>query len=147
MNEKIRSTIEKISALSFNARVIADRLGVKGSAKQVSTSAGVEDVNTLKDQIITLNKEVDALRDLIDDEHDAVFTDEQASTFTAAFEKSLADLPHVVISSVYTAEYLKANPRNIRYLICLTLVNTFTTRNLVPMPLWYTVIANNGSLN
>lgn len=154
MNEKIKQTIQSISELSFSARVIADRLGVATSSSGTVKTAlakdtpSANDVKALKDQIEQLNRQIEELKHQLDDEaDDAVFTDDQAFDFTESLNKTLQEMPQAIISSVYSLAYLKPYPRNIRYLICLTLVNNFTSRNLKPLDLWYGVVANNGSIS
>lgn len=152
LNDKIRGTIGSISALSFKARVIADRLGVSTSSAGTTQTALAQDqssdVELLKAHITELTEEVDSLRHLADmDADDAIFTDEQAEAFTQTFDKSLREMQQSVICSVYNRDYFKPYPRNIRYLLCLTLVNNFTSRNLTPQPIWYELVASNGSIS
>lgn len=147
MNDKLRDTIKNLSKISFNARVIADRLGVSTSAsEETALEAGqAADIASLRNEVSTLTQELDRLRDQLEDINDAEFTDQESANFVANLETSVAGLPHSVVTSVYNAAYFRPVPRNIRYLICTVLVNSFTLRNLEPTSLWYTILANNGS--
>lgn len=151
-NDKIKEAIQSISAISFNARVIADRLGVStsssGTVETALAAAKTDDVKELKAEIERLTNEVQRLHHLVDDEpEEAVFSDEEAYNFSQSLDKTLTAMPQILITTSYNRAYLKPYPRNIRYLICLALVNNFTARDLKPLPLWYGVVANNGSLS
>ena len=148
-NDKIKRTIESISAISSNAKVIADRLGVTAGTSQTALAkSSTSDVEALKREIDRLTKQVERLQGQLDDEpDDAVFTDDDAYEFQQQLEQTVGEMSQAIVCAVYNETYLKPYPRNVRYLICLSLVNSFQTRNLEPLPLWYGVVANHGSIS
>ena len=144
MNDRVKKAIEDLTSLSFAAKVIADRI-------QESISVAKEDgkdilIASLQKQLAEISSVLEMLRSEVNQPEDAVFTDIQADNFTTGLYATLKELKPVIIMSVYTRSYLSPYPRNIRVLICTTLLNYFSEHSLVPLRIWYEVVANNGSL-
>lgn len=165
ISNKMQIAIRQITQLSEQAKTVADRLnrsiggdgGLATIPGQVvanarpgiifnSLSSDMETVKALQDQIRHLNELVEQLKDILEDEAEAVFTDEQAYVFSEGLAVSLKELPAMTIRTVYDRSYFANYAKNLRVLIANALVNHFSTLKLEPMPLWHTLIANNGSM-
>lgn len=141
ISDKQRQTVLQLISLSNNARVIADRLDVSLSAES--------DLATLRKQVAQMGDQLASLSQTMDEmsDPDAEFTDEEAHDFNVGFARNLDSLDFRQIVSFYDTKYLRAYPKNIRVLVCTCLLNNFKSRNLTSLPVWESVVANNGSLS
>ena len=147
LNDKVRSAISRLTSVSNDAKIIADRL----IGKEVSTSASYSEaeVIALRNQIEILNSQVAELRmHLSSQEEDEVdqLDDAAEHRFMLTFEKTLGDQAFAIINGIYTEEYILTFPRQIRYLMGLCLVNWCTRRKFVPATVWHDLMVNNGSV-
>ncbi len=141
ISNKQRQTVLSLISLSTNARAIADRLDVSLSASS--------DLETLRKQVAQMSEQIATLTQALaeDDEHEVEFTDEEAHEFNQEFARNISGLDYRQLVSLYDTKYLRAYPKNIRGLICTALLNTFKTRDMTPLPVWESIVANNGSLS
>ena len=116
------------------------------SQSAVDSKEALRALKALQSQIDSLTLQVEHLKEAIEESADAVFTDEQSHHFTTALAASFKTLSIHTLLSVYSSEYFKAYPRNLRLLIATELVNEATLRVFDPSPFWHSLIANNGSL-
>ena len=146
ISNKMQVAIRHITQLSEQAKTVADRLnksiGGQEAASTVlgqiavaasqpglifkSLNADMEAVKALHDQIAHLNELVEHLKDILEDEAEAVFTDEQAYVFTEGLAVSLKELSAMTIRSVYDRNYFANYPKNLRVLIANSLVKAKT---------------------
>lgn len=148
LSEKMRSAIARVSSVSDDAQIIAQRL----LANSVSTSASASDseVIALRNQIEVLNAQLSELRLTIaaqsDDNEIDEMDDAAEHRFKKTFETTLGNQAFAVINQIYSEEYVSSFPRQVRYLMALCLVNWCTNRKFVPAQLWHDLMVNNGSL-
>ncbi len=135
------AAIFELVSISASARDIANRID--------PNLAMTADLETLKSQVARMSTMLESISQELDESKnpEAQFTDADAFDFNAAFTKSLEGLTYRVIVNVYGTQYMRAYPRNIRVLVCTALLNHFTAKNLKPLSVWTTVVANNGALS
>lgn len=149
LNEKVRSAISRVTSVSHDAKIIADRLMANTNSVSTSSTSDAE-VIALRNQIEILNAQVAELRLLVntqsdDDEIDEL-DDAAEHRFKKTFEQTLGTQAFAIVNGIYTEEYISSFPRQIRYLMSLCLVNWCTNRKFEPATLWHDLMVNNGSL-
>lgn len=148
INEKVRAAILSLSSASQNAANLAARLQPNVGVS-ISTSEAVTDIESLKQQVLDLNRELVELRLYMrhyEDESEIAMTPEQEDYVMKVFTDALGTQAFAVPERVYDEEYMQNAPRHMRKLICTALVNWCGTRNFKPASLWYNVMVNNGSM-
>lgn len=147
LNEKVRSAITRLTSVSADAKIIADRL----LGKEVSTSASYseDEVIALRNQIEILNGQVAELRLLLasqEPEEEDPLDDAAEARFKTTFDQTLGNSAFAVLDNIYNEEYISSFPRQIRYLMALCLVNWCNRRKFAPTTLWNDLMVNNGSM-
>lgn len=137
---KVRAILSDLSRSSYIAQAIVDRLQSMSSSEE---DAKDKEIAHLKKQIIELTRLIDMLQD---DDDEVPMTEEQEESFAQRFRASLTDTPYSVLVSVYTDEYFKKYPKNIRRIMATELCSRATAKNAEPLKLWYDIMAHDGSL-
>lgn len=142
MDDNIRRMVERISSISDEAKIVAERLLVRQSV----SSADDKDVQIaqLRALISDLKEELDMQSYDIEDDVD--LTDQEETSLRDVFSKTLDKMPTQSILGLYGAHGLRSYAPNIRVILCSCLNVEFEKRKITPDPLWHSIIVNNGAI-
>lgn len=153
MKSSILTLVSEVAELSSGAKRLADRVfKAQASFSESVTEPGAQapapnvDVDKLKRQIASLDSQVRALAEALDDAHDVVLSEQERKRFRADFRTRLGDTSLYTLSTSYDVDYFQAQPRSIRPIICSVLIEIFEERSELPEPLWRDILLTGGVL-
>jgi len=143
---RIRSIVLELADISGEARQLSARLLSHSRSAVSAEEMPAEDLESLRSKVAELSEQVRNLKLALNEIPDAKFTDEELSMFKASFEQSLKEQSLPTLSQVYSSEYFRDKPKNVRVVVATSLVNEFNRRGGTPSDIWTTIIAKNGAI-
>jgi hypothetical protein len=142
----LKQIVKELSHSSMRADQIATRLASYSSLDSPVETVGVlqREVTALNEEITRLKFLVETLQDYSSDSAYEELTDEQEATFLKSMRVIVDKLSWVEMTFGYSPQTLASYPKNLRYLVALSLVNSCTVRDLPPEPFWQELVTKLG---
>ena len=139
MQPHIAALVGELVKSSEHANLLVSRSASLSSMVETNT------LSELRSQISTMSAQIRTLQAAIAEIPDAEFSDVEEHEFRHTLMASIKEIPVPRLVRVYSLDYFRPLPKNVRLVIASCLVNEFQERGAEPLDFWLSILAKNGA--